>query len=59
MSLRTVALLAVLATTLGLGATTATGQGGSSKPLFTTLKGRSEIGQNGTKGGGDPDGFGS
>lgn len=45
---------------LALGAVVAFGQGGSStKPLFATLNGDNEIGQNGKKGAGDSNGFGA
>jgi hypothetical protein len=56
--LLTVASLAVVG--LALGAAIAVGQGGgSTKPLFATLNGNNEIGQDGRKGAGDSNGFGA
>jgi hypothetical protein len=52
--------LALAVAGLALGAVAASGQGGgSTKPLFATLNGSNEIGQNGKKGAGDSNGFGS
>jgi len=59
--IRVAAALAVLATTaLSAGAVVAAGAGsGSTKPLFATLNGKNEIGQNGKKNAGDANGLGS
>jgi hypothetical protein len=54
-----VCLVALTGTGLALGAVVASGQGGSSKPLFATLKGQNEIGRNGKQGAGDSNGFGA
>lgn len=54
------ALATVAVTGLALGAAAATGQGGgSANTLFATMNGQSEIGQDGRKGAGDANGFGS
>jgi hypothetical protein len=48
---RSIALAALAVAGLALGPVVASGQGGSStKPLFATLTGKNEIGQNGSKG---------
>jgi CHRD domain len=66
MSRRPVVALGTLAVALPgllLGAGVAPGKGkgssGQRKALFATMTGRSEVGANGKKGAGDPDGFGS
>jgi CHRD domain len=55
-----VVLAALAVTSLGLGAVVAAGQGSSTtKPLFATLNGKNEIGQDGKKNAGDKNGLGS
>jgi hypothetical protein len=58
---RTIAVAGALAALgVGTGAATAVGQGGSSDRVLTgVLRGANEIGEDGQRGAGDPDGFGS
>jgi hypothetical protein len=53
-----VVLAALVLVSLALGAVVAAGQS-STKPLFATLNGKNEIGQDGKKNAGDTNGFGS
>ena len=51
---------AALAAAFGVGVTTAGGQSGSTeRALFAALRGANEIGEDGQRGAGDPNGFGS
>ena len=52
---------AALAAALAVGVSTAIGQSGTSsdRAFFTALRGTNEIGEDGQKGAGDPNGFGS